>query len=331
MPSQTASHRDLIRMLAPLLCALLVTSPTPLQAQIPVYELLEDALPDIHDSSLDDWLDLVPGPSLTTADFSDWQTGAAMDRGDQVEVYLGWCGATARIYVGIARVDDVVDNPYVLSEQLGVTYLPPAREQIVDTQDGYDFSVDGDHSGGIFWSREPVPADATEDELAAWLEARRSVRNVHAQRYEATAVTGTGRHLQFNNIYYMDWATTPPYGDGGGSQWGTSPGASVCEFYVTAWDTLNYHGPEYSRASVLRAGAVIGLNVLIWDHDDLDGSAVSVYEPATQVHSGTPSMLWCDALLVGHPEAPHSTAVSSCSWGSIKRGAQQGQEVKPVR
>ena len=56
----------------------------PSQAQIPIYELSEDALPDIHDGSLADWAHLVPGPSLSTPDFVDWKEGGPMRSGDAI-------------------------------------------------------------------------------------------------------------------------------------------------------------------------------------------------------------------------------------------------------
>ena len=41
----------------------------------------------------------------------------------------------------------------------------------------------------------------------------------------------------------------------------------MVECAITAWDDLDWHGPEVSRRSVLEAGKILGFRVRIFDSD----------------------------------------------------------------
>ena len=75
----------------------------------PVYEIPTSDIPDLHDGTLEDWDDIVPGPSLTHQDFgTGWANDYILDAGDiAFRTYLAWHLGTQRLHCAIELVDDV--------------------------------------------------------------------------------------------------------------------------------------------------------------------------------------------------------------------------------
>jgi hypothetical protein len=99
-----------------LLVALL---PSPARAHwgervFPVYELPTSALPDLHDGSLADWEEVLPGHSIDSREF--WPPFALdyiLDPADlSFRIWLAWNNASQRLYVAIESVDDLYYNAY---------------------------------------------------------------------------------------------------------------------------------------------------------------------------------------------------------------------------
>ncbi len=77
----------------------------------PFYEIPDEAAIDVTDGSIEDWQELFEEPSLTSLNFTGF------DQDDRVmgydpsdldfRIYLGWNGASDRIYVGAICIDDV--------------------------------------------------------------------------------------------------------------------------------------------------------------------------------------------------------------------------------
>ena len=64
-----------------------------------------------------------------------------------------------------------------------------------------------------------------------------------------------------------DWVPLPPYADAGGFENEETPHHSGIEMAVTAWDSLDWQGPESSIPSTLTPGKIIGFQVVVRDHD----------------------------------------------------------------
>lgn len=305
------------------LCAagLLLIVQAPLSADpIPIYELASEALPDVRDGTVADWLELVPGPSLTTADFRDaaWRAGEPIESGDEVRVYLGWNAALARIYVAVERSDDFsIDN-----------YMGSGTGDDMTLHDSIQLMVDGDHSGGGYVIRGGTVPDKKTDPEAyeAYVEEVLLAEDLQAQKYQAIAVALDQRHLCLSGPADLrkPWATQPPYGDGLGTQDPSAPQRTLVELYVTAWDSLNYHGAEYSRTSRLRPGGMIGLQVAVIDYDQDSRDWDGFYT----VNGGRPSDYeadsWLEAVLLPRDGGSTGSGIAAGGWGWIKDLRRRG-------
>ena len=108
----------------------------------------------------------------------------------------------------------------------------------------------------------------------------------------------------------------------------------MVEFAVTAWDDLNWEGPEHSRRSVLEAGRIIGLQVLVYDQDSDNDLEIFSLAISTVTAEATPRSTtfthdlfadnFVDGLLIPCDRGdcgsvpPGGTAVRTDSWGRIK-------------
>lgn len=277
---------------------------------IPVYQLQPDALPDVHDGTLADWLDLVPGPSLTDRDFVNILSDEELDTTDMsAVVYLGWMQTPPRLYVGVRRIDDKHLNEYTGA----------APDQLAD-HDGVELMVDGDRSGGVYKIRDHEVEHTREEVLLS--------EQAQAQKYCALATSPDGRSLALKGVGDLSrrWATALPYADSGGAEFpsaGSGRDTTIIEIYVTPWDSLHYEGYAASLASDLRVGCRIGLQIALPDYDDSPGTWNGLYT----IFGGKPSDLraddWVDAVLVQCSGmscgGDGSTAVpASLSWGRMK-------------
>lgn len=118
---------------------------------IPVWELPPGGI-DVHDGTVGDWEDLVPGPSMDLIDFEGLRD-TGYDRSSLAgRSFLGWCDAEQRLYFAIERIDDAYVNLH-----------DGAGPWSTIAHDHADLMVDGDHSGGLYTS---LPGDGLSEEEA---------------------------------------------------------------------------------------------------------------------------------------------------------------------
>ena len=285
-------------------------------ALYPIYELPTSDLPDLHDGTLADWEEVLAGASLTHSDFEahDVGEGAPVDPGDLAyQIFLAWHGSTQRVYVAMERVDDVYVNEYEgggISSQMW-------------RHDGFEFMVDGDHSGGEYqW---PFDSDLTPEE-------RRLLTLSQAQMYGAVSEAVDG-HLLVLSQWDGPFRTAevmplmfPPYADAGGFVLSGSPSLSGIEMYVTPFDRLNVLHPEDSQRSELYADKIIGFQISIPDFDSEPSEYHGFYNLAGQSGTWRSADRFVDGVLLpceggdcGSAPEPVS-AVQVDSWGRIKAG-----------
>ena len=281
----------------------------------PIYELPTSDLPDLHDGTLEDWVEVLPFSSL---DHNDFVYNANAEREVAPEdlafrVFLVWHSASQRIYMAIESIDDV--------------YLAPDTGPLGN---GYAvLMIDGDHSGGQYWFFEE---DGYSEE-----ESKRLWQS-QAQGYAAVPESIGGRLLRAPT--FLTWTTEPPWGDAGGFQHGESPNLSAVELSITAWDDLNWEGPELSRRSVLEAGKIVGLNITVVDIDVAnvpDGTYILAAPTVTAETAGGSFINdgfadnFVDAELIPCYRSDCSgatTDVAQDSWGRIKASSEwDGLEV----
>ena len=263
----------------------------------PIYELPTSDLPDLHDGTLEDWEEVLPAASLDQHYFVSYGGLGGIDPSSLAwRVFLAWHGASQRIYMAIERLDDV----FILGE-------------------GTNLSVDGDHSGGQYAIFEGVSE-----------EQRKRLEYSQAQMYNARPESRDG--LLLHTRAPGAWEGAPPWADAGGFQHGESPNQSVVEFAVTAWDDLNWEGPELSRRSALEAGKIIGFHIDVEDSDRESFCSgwfkLAIPEVVGHGQSGDMTFshfMFADNFVDGQLIPCHrgdcsgaTTGVSRDSWGCIK-------------
>jgi len=297
--------------MAVLLAAILVGEASAHQGDIvyPIYELPTADLPDLHDGTLEDWEEVLPRASLDHNDFVSWGDGGPTTPGPPIDpddlafrVFLAWHSASQRIYVAVERLDDV----YLAGEG------------------GAQLMIDGDHSGGQFWFFEEDGYSEAERELL-W-ESQAQTYSVSPER------EGAGARLYPGGSDRM-WVADGPWADAGAFEQGEGPNYSVVECTITAWDDLDWRGPEASTRSVLEAGKIIGFQVRIFDMDVADRfggayvlalSTVQFWsEDRSWAHDGFSGNFVDGELIPCHTgdcgsAPPGVSAVKMDSWARIK-------------
>ena len=208
-------------------------------------EMLE--MMDLTDGSVEDWEIVLGEPTLTLLDFTADTRFFAPERdpGDlDLQVWLGWHGETGRLWFGVQVIDDVYIGGFGNGDQ--------------DFRGDYDnvgLVIDGDHSGGEFFSGNDLQ------------------RNRQAQIYLAVPEAREGDRLGlWTTSNLADWMVKPPYAEIGGIAQGENPVVYVVEFAVTPFDRLLWNDSEESAASDLSAGKVIGFDLVFTDTDTEPGN-----------------------------------------------------------
>jgi len=157
------------------------------QRVYPFIELTDEDLAriDLHDGSVNDWIDVLGDPALTALDFFPGSFSESYDPADlDFRIWLAWHGATNRLYVAMERADDIYANDFDRDD---------IWRKIMSTFDsGIDFFIDGDKG------RDSRALQGSEDHgKASWfLEIERK-----SQWYAAIAeVHDEGPHIQFPNL-----------------------------------------------------------------------------------------------------------------------------------
>ena len=105
------------------------------------------------DGSVEDWEELFGEPSLTRLDFTGFDRDYRLigyDPSDlDFRIYLGWNGASDRIYMGAICIDDV----YIGEDERSFNYLPR------DGEDSVKLFIDGDHDGSPQWDETVARRD----------------------------------------------------------------------------------------------------------------------------------------------------------------------------
>ena len=268
----------------------------------PIYELPTSDLPDLHDGTLADWEDALPGTSLDSGFFYE-SIGDYPDRDDLAfRAFLAWNYTSQRLYVGFERIDDVLIHEYPA----------PADKMWV--------MVDGDHSGGRFAG---FPEDSySEDErrLLTYAQAQDYLVYIDPPEEEQRLA------LQLVPPVY-GWPVQSPWADIGTWQFGEEPNYSAIELSVTPWDELNWDDASLSRQSDLRPGAIIGFQIAFMDIDE--GARIDHWQslaPATYDDfylTYEDAGFFVDGRLIpcelgDCSLASGASAVKPSSWGRIK-------------
>lgn len=275
----------------------------------PLIELTDEeaAMIDVTDGSIEDWLAVLGGPTLTASDFLTLPDEGLGDPYDlDFRIWLAWHRSTTHIYVAMERADDVYVNDFDRGESNSL------RSDMAYHDGRIMVAVDADHSGGQF------VLDGNDSEMLLRY-------NRQAQWYFILPeVYDDGPHLQIANGQSMDrdWFLRPPYAEGGGRVWGESPTISVTEAYFTAFDDLIWKSPETSVVSKLRPGRTVGLLIDVSDRDDSRYQGF-VYHRLGEITRSTDTFV--DALLVGAGDpSPDEGGVELVTWGRAKGGTRPG-------
>lgn len=269
---------------------------------IPIYEVPTSDLPVIDDFSLFEWENIVPQPSLDSADFSSLQIGSPSSSNLAMRIYLAWNQTTQQLYMSMQRTDDHYINEYVGGDAPNFFGA-----------DHVEIFVDGDHSGGQYACGPP---DGTPEQVKLYVGAQ-------AQRYAVIAEAPDAIVFGFEG-FANGWASLPPWADMRIRQLGTEPTETQFELYTTPWDNLNWNGPDASIRSLLQPDHVIGLQIGIVDHDK-PGSGGIRYSISSLLER--PPLVcfaenFVDAKLIpckrGDCSQANASAVQQDSWARIK-------------
>ena len=259
-------------LLAALIAGSFAGGQSPARAQlsdrvIPIVEITEDAVAqiDLQDGTVAEWRDILGEPALTITDFEIWPGSdiSAYDPSDfDFVMWLGWRQLTNHLYVAVAATDDHYVNEFGADDNY-------YGDQLV--WDHVGIAIDGDHSGGRWMD----PAWWGSDDY-------KTSYNMHVQNYAGMAQSHTGSYVVLEiTSQFSEWMTSPPYSEGGGGLFGEKPLVAVTEFYVTAFDHLDWESPDNSEVSELFPGKIIGVRPLVVDRDgpDLNDRALYAASP----------------------------------------------------
>ena len=260
-------------------------------------EMLEEF--DLSDGSIEDWETVMGEPTLTLLDFTAdtrFYDTPERDPGDlDLQVWLGWHGETGRLWFGAQVIDDV--------------YIGGFENRDYDFRGNYDnvgLVIDGDHSGGEFFTGNDLQ------------------RNQQAQIYLAVPEAREGDHLGlWTTSDLADWMVKPPYAESGGTAQGENPFVYVVEFAVTPFDRLLWNDREESVASDLSSGKVIGFDLIFGDTDTEPGNIDGDYRLFMTPEFNPSADGFGDGfLLPANRDMGDSSVVEPVSWARIKASLQ---------
>ena len=253
---------------------------------------------DIHDGSIEDWVEVVGEPTLTALDFVVFLGQLYNPPDFDFRLWLAWHRKTSHVYLAAQGADEV-------------RVVPADGEVALDG--ATNLEIDADHSGGIYG-----PPGPDEEDLASRSEENQFFSaNPYSSRDDPPVYVGWTRLTDEKECC---WFREPPFADGGGSVVGENPAIWITEMYVTPFDRLIPANQEESEKSLFSPGNVIGFRLAVLDDDS---------PKTTPPNSTTDSWFWfpsvdsfgpdsfADGLLVPVGGSAGS-AVESVSWGRIK-------------
>jgi len=276
---------------------------------IPLAELCDDDLAaiDLHDGHVDDWLEVIGGPTLTTRDacrtygLSYWMAYDPTDL--DFRIWLAWHDATNRIYVAFERLDDRYENDFTRTDPHGVARYMGYHDSSLELW------VDGDLQSRALTTYEWAKLPMLE-------KARATVRAQQAYTGLAEVFDG-GPHLALR-WSYTDWMLRPPYSEASGRRSGDNPIVTVLEFCFTPFDMLLLDDPEGSQPTDLFPGKTIGLQIYVNDRDDGKLEYYSFGPPVTKFDLGP----MAHGYLVGRFQAGSGLdGLAESSWAAVKHTA----------
>jgi hypothetical protein len=261
------------------------------------FQFPDGMVPEFN-GDLSDW-DIVPEAyKIRTEDMYDTQGGRGKaGTGPNLEdfaalVMIGWNPTDNKYYVAAQVFDDV---HLIRCEGTGTG--DPGMDRL-------EVCIDADNSGGQF-------KGFSVDELGE--EQWKLTEGAQAQQQ--------GFSYPPECIISWDastWTFDPPYARLGFDYAGEFEGEGTMTYEValTAWDNLNYQGPDESIMHSFVEGEVIGLEVVLTDPDVED----NMWENFWQIGGLGGTFMNADAHsdVVMAPLEPDITAVSPASWGKIK-------------
>jgi hypothetical protein len=278
------------------------------------FEFPNHAIPTI-DGDLSDW-DMVPEAFWVTRenDFEETVVGNDTEvRLDDFNVshILGWNNDANRLYV----TADVYDDYFKRDKE------DPSG---VDWDDGFDFIVDADHSGGDLWNGD-WHAEEHDDQIDLIFVSGQNYR-YYTPPLDGYYIFMLGRGFVGNDNFLTAGReiVAPQYLEVG---WTVNaelyePGSRTYEMMVTPWENM-YRGEDgESRSTIvdLEAGKVLGIAYMFKDFDvPVEGERYSASYDFPPLHdTWRNSSLLADFELLEVDDSLFPTAVETDTWGRIK-------------
>ena len=272
------------------------------------------AIPTI-DGDLSDW-DMVPESYWVTRenDFEETVIGNDTEvRLDDFNVkhILGWNEETNRLYV----TADVFDDYFKRDKE------DPSG---VDWDDGFDFIVDADHSGGDLWNGD-WHAEEHDDQIDLIFVTGQNYR-YYTPPLDGYYIFMLGRGFVGNDNFLTTGREilTPQYLEVG---WTVNAelyeaGTRTYEMMVTPWENL-YRGEDGEARSTivdLEVGHILGIAYMFKDFDvPVEGERYSASYDFPPLHdTWRNSSLLADFELLEIDDSLWQTAVETDTWGRIK-------------
>jgi len=280
-----------------------------------VFGFPNHAIPVI-DGDASDW-DMVPESFWVTREFDYEETVV----GNDTEVNLadfntknitGWNSDANRLYT----MADVADDYFKRDKE------DPSG---VDWDDGFDFIVDADHSGGDLWNGD-WHAEEHDDQIDLIFVSGQNYR-YYVPPLDGYYIFMLGRGFVGNDNFLTTGREilTPQYLQVGWSMSTTEnyvPNTRVYEMMVTPWETL-YRGDDgEARSSIvdLAPGVIIHLAYMYKDFDvPVEGERYSASYDFPPLHdTWRNSTLHADFEILAVDASLFPTAVETDTWGRIK-------------
>ncbi len=271
---------------------------------VPIFELTDEMVEqiDIHDGSIEDWVEVVGEPTLTALDFVVFLGQPYNPPDFDFRLWLAWHRRTSHVYLAVQGADEV--------------HVVPADGEVA-LDGATNLEIDADHSGGIYG-----PPGPDKEDLASLSEENQFFSANPYSSLEDPPVFVGWTKLTFEEE--CCWFGEPPFADGAGSVAGENPAIWITEMYVTPFDRLIPASQEKTERSLLSPGNVIGFRLGVLDDD---APKTTPPNSTTDSRFSFPSAdplgpdYFADGLLVPADETVASS-VQSISWGRIKASLQ---------